>query len=87
MFAASHENEPTMSLHPKLRQRAAQGKPVRVAWTPEQPAARSLDAAIKAGTTHIGEDSQALASHPQIDVIVECAGHPIGGLPLRRRTT
>lgn len=55
---------------------------MRVAWTPEQPAARSLDAAIKEGTTHIGEDSQALASHPQIDVIVECGGHPIGGLPL-----
>ena len=87
-----------MSLHSKLQQRAAQGKPVRVGligagkfgsmylaqvprtpgvhlvgiadlspdaarsnlarvgWKPEQSAARSLDAAIKEGTTHIGED-------------------------------
>lgn len=111
-----------MSLHSKLQQRAAQGKPVRVGligagkfgsmylaqvprtpgvhlvgiadlfpdaartnlarvgWKPEQSAARSIDAAIKEGTTHVGQDWQALVRHPAIDVIVECTGHPIAAV-------
>ncbi|NKE67543.1 flagellar biosynthesis protein FlgA [Ramlibacter sp. RBP-2] len=111
-----------MSLHSKLQQRAAQGKPVRVGligagkfgsmylaqvprtpgvhlvgiadlapdaartnlarvgWKAEQSAARSLDAAITEGTTHVGEDWQALVRHPAIDVIVECTGHPIAAV-------
>jgi predicted homoserine dehydrogenase-like protein len=111
-----------MSLHSKLQQRAAQGKPVRVGligagkfgsmylaqiprtpgvhlvgiadlspdgarsnlarvgWKPEQSAARSLDAAIKEGTTHIGDGWQALVRHPAIDVIAECTGHPIAAV-------
>jgi predicted homoserine dehydrogenase-like protein len=112
----------TMSLHTKLQQRAAEGKPVRVGligagkfgsmylaqiprtpgvhlvgiadlspdsaranlarvgWKPEQSAARSLDAAIKEGTTHVGQDWQALVRHPAIDIIVECTGHPIAAV-------
>ena len=31
-------------------------------------------------TTHIGDDWQALVSHPAIDVIVECTGHPIAAV-------
>lgn len=111
-----------MSLHSKLQQRAAQGKPVRVGligagkfgsmylaqvprtpgvhlagiadlspdaartnlarvgWKAEQSAAGSLDAAITEGTTHVGEDWQALVRHPAIDVIVECTGHPIAAV-------
>ncbi len=111
-----------MSLHSKLQQRAAEGKPVRVGligagkfgsmylaqvprtpgvhlagiadlspdaartnlarvgWKAQQSAARSLDAAIKEGTTHIGEDWQALVRHPAIDLIVECTGHPIAAV-------
>ena len=49
----------------------------RVGWKPEQSQAASLDAALKDGTTHIGEDWQALVRHPGIDLIVECTGHPI----------
>jgi predicted homoserine dehydrogenase-like protein len=49
----------------------------RVGWQPERTQAASLDAAIQAGATHIGEDWQALVRHPGIDVIVECTGHPI----------
>ncbi|MEO8923291.1 MAG: Gfo/Idh/MocA family oxidoreductase, partial [Caldimonas sp.] len=52
----------------------------RVGWKDEQTRAASLDAALKAGTTHIGEDWQALVSHPAIDVIVECTGHPIAAV-------
>ena len=32
------------------------------------------------GTTHIGDDWQALVAHPAIDVIVECTGHPIAAV-------
>ncbi len=52
----------------------------RVGWKVEQTQAPSLDAAIKAGTTHIGEDWRALTQHPAIDVIVECTGHPIAAV-------
>jgi predicted homoserine dehydrogenase-like protein len=111
-----------MSLHHRLQQRAAAGKPVRVGligagkfgsmylaqvprtpgvhlagiadlspdgaranlarvgWKPGQVQASSLDAALKSGTTHIGEDWQALVRHPEIDVIVECTGHPIAAV-------
>jgi predicted homoserine dehydrogenase-like protein len=52
----------------------------RVGWQDEQSNARSLDDAIKTGQTHISEDWQALVSHPAIDVIVECTGHPIAAV-------
>src|SRR5436190_4673961 len=39
----------------------------RVGWKPEQISAASLDAAIKSGATHIGEDWRALVRHPAID--------------------
>ena len=52
----------------------------RVGWEAQRMLAASLDAAIKAGTTHIGEDWRALVSHPAIDVIVECTGHPIAAV-------
>jgi predicted homoserine dehydrogenase-like protein len=52
----------------------------RVGWKVEQTNAKSLDDAIKTGQTHISEDWQALVSHPAIDVIVECTGHPIAAV-------
>jgi predicted homoserine dehydrogenase-like protein len=52
----------------------------RVGWKDEQSSAKSLDDAIKTGQTHISEDWQALVSHPAIDVIVECTGHPIAAV-------
>jgi predicted homoserine dehydrogenase-like protein len=52
----------------------------RVGWEAQRMQAVSLDAAIKAGSTHIGEDWRALVSHPAIDVIVECTGHPIAAV-------
>ena len=52
----------------------------RVGWKAQQASAASLDAAVKAGTTHISEDWQALVRHPAIDVIVECTGHPIAAV-------
>ncbi len=52
----------------------------RVGWKDEQSNAKSLDDAIKTGQTNISEDWQALVSHPAIDVIVECTGHPIAAV-------
>jgi predicted homoserine dehydrogenase-like protein len=53
----------------------------RVGWPAARGDAASLDAAIAGGeATHIGEDWQALVSHPAIDVIVECTGHPIAAV-------
>ena len=52
----------------------------RVGWQSERMQARSLDDAVKSGTTHIGEDWQALVRHPAIDVVVECTGHPIAAV-------
>lgn len=52
----------------------------RVGWSPERCAAASLEAALKDGNTHIGDDWQALVKHPAIDVIVECTGHPIAAV-------
>ena len=111
-----------MSLFAKLQQRAAAGRPVRVAligagkfgsmylaqiprtpgvhlvaiadlspdgaranlarvgWPAAQMAASSIDHAIASGATHIGEDWQALVRHPQVDVVVECTGHPIAAV-------
>ncbi len=52
----------------------------RVGWKDEQSNAPSLDQAIKTGQTHISENWEALVSHPTIDVIVECTGHPIAAV-------
>ncbi len=52
----------------------------RVGWDAQRTQATSLDAAVKAGTTHIGEDWRALVSHPAVDVVVECTGHPIAAV-------
>ena len=50
------------------------------AGTPTRIQAPSLDAAIKDGRTHVGDDWQALVRHPAIDVVVECTGHPIAAV-------
>jgi predicted homoserine dehydrogenase-like protein len=58
----------------------AQANLARVGWKPAQSQATSLDDAMEKGTTHIGEDWQALVRHPEIDVIVECTGNPIAAV-------
>ena len=52
----------------------------RVGWEAERIQAPSLDAALKDGRTHVGDDWGALVRHPAIDVIVECTGHPIAAV-------
>jgi predicted homoserine dehydrogenase-like protein len=52
----------------------------RVGWKPERFAATSLEQAITRRTTHVGDDWRALVAHPQIDIVVECTGHPIAAV-------
>jgi predicted homoserine dehydrogenase-like protein len=52
----------------------------RVGWTAECSSATSIDDAVKKGSTHVGTDWRALVSHPAIDVVVECTGHPIAAV-------
>ncbi len=52
----------------------------RVGWDPQRTQAASIDEALKSGSTHVGEDWQALVRHPGIDVVVECTGHPIAAV-------
>jgi predicted homoserine dehydrogenase-like protein len=55
---------------------AAKENLARVGWDAERYAAGSLDKALKENRTHVGEDWQALVSHPQIDIVVESTGNP-----------
>jgi predicted homoserine dehydrogenase-like protein len=59
---------------------AARTNLARVGWKPSAPQAASLEAAIKAGTTHDGRRLAGAGAHPQIDIIVECTGHPIAAV-------
>ena len=52
----------------------------RVGWPAERARAASIDEALKHGSTHVGDDWQALVRHPAIDVVVECTGHPIAAV-------
>ncbi|MBI3368426.1 MAG: Gfo/Idh/MocA family oxidoreductase, partial [Burkholderiales bacterium] len=52
----------------------------RVGWAEARTQAASIDQAIKLGNTHVGDDWQALVSHPAIDVIVESTGNPVAAV-------
>jgi predicted homoserine dehydrogenase-like protein len=59
---------------------AARANLKRVGWAEERCAAPSLDAALKDGRTHVGDDWQALVAHPAIDIVVECTGNPVAAV-------
>lgn len=52
----------------------------RVGWEAQRVQAVSLDAALREGSTHVGDDWQALVRHPAIDVVVECTGSPVAAV-------
>lgn len=51
-----------------------------VGWSAEKYAATSLDDAVKTGTSFVGDDWQALVSHPAINMIIECTGDPVAAV-------
>ena len=63
-----------------LQPGAARANLARVGWPEQQISAGSLDDAVRNGTTHVGQDWQALVAHAAIDVVVECTGHPIAAV-------
>lgn len=52
----------------------------RVGWNVQRLQADSLDAALRDGSTHVGDDWRALVGHPAVDIVVECTGHPIAAV-------
>lgn len=60
-----------------LNPEAARRNLERVGWEPARAQAAGIDAALKDGSTHVGDDWQALVRHPAIDIVVECTGSPV----------
>src|SRR3984893_12287160 len=62
----------------------------RIGWAPERFGAASLDDALGHGTTHVGDDWQALLHHPAIDVVAgsadttAAAAHCLAGVRPRK---
>ncbi len=56
---------------------AARASLARVGWDAARLDTPSLDAALRAGRTHVGDDWQALVRHAAIEVVVECTGSPV----------
>lgn len=52
----------------------------RVGWSAERLGAKSLDDAIRQGTTHVGDDWRAMTAHQAIDIVIECTGNPIAAV-------
>jgi predicted homoserine dehydrogenase-like protein len=52
----------------------------RVGWAPERSAAASLAAALRDGTTHVGDDAAALIAAPGLDVVIDATGSPAAGI-------
>jgi predicted homoserine dehydrogenase-like protein len=48
----------------------------RVGWPKERSSAASIDDAMKTNGTHVGDDWEALVSHPEIEIVIECTGNP-----------
>lgn len=48
----------------------------RIGWDAGRAQARSIDEALRMGTTHVGDDWHALVAHPAVDIVIECTGNP-----------
>ncbi|MEZ5853356.1 MAG: Gfo/Idh/MocA family oxidoreductase [Hyphomicrobiaceae bacterium] len=59
-----------------LNPSAARSNMALVGWPEDRYAAASLDDAAKSGKTFVGDDWRKLVSHPGIDIVIECTGHP-----------
>jgi predicted homoserine dehydrogenase-like protein len=52
----------------------------RVGWAPQRYAARSLDAAVKDGTTFVTDDVAKAIAHPATEVVIDSTGSPAAGI-------
>ena len=51
-----------------------------VGWEAERYGARDLDEAARTGGTHVGEDWRALATHPEVEILIEATGDPVAAV-------
>ena len=63
-----------------LNPAAAKSNLELVGWDSARYNADSLDAAARDGTTHVGDDWQALVAHPAVEIIIECTGNPMAAV-------
>src|SRR3954471_14551430 len=52
----------------------------RVGWEEQRYAARSLDEAVKQGSTCVTDDALAAIAHPATEVVIDATGHPAAGI-------
>ncbi len=82
MYLAQVPNTPGVHLAgiADLQPQNARANLTRVGWKAESYAAASLNEALERRTTHLGEDWQALVSHPAIDIVIEASGNPLAAV-------
>jgi len=49
-------------------------------WSEEAFDANSLDDAARSGKTFVGDDWQALVTHPAVEITIECTGNPVAAV-------
>jgi predicted homoserine dehydrogenase-like protein len=59
---------------------AARTNLARVGWEAQRTQATSMENAIATGATFITDNWETLCTHPSIDIVVECTGHPIAAV-------
>ncbi len=69
-----------MSASPTSIRRAPKSQLTLARWPKEQFSAKSIDDAIKAGSTIITDNADSLITHPGIEVIIEATGDPGAGI-------
>ena len=52
----------------------------RIGWEPERYAAASFADALKAGSTHVTDDAEALIAADGLDVVIDATGSPAAGI-------
>jgi len=65
-----------VDLHPDV----AKSNMKLVGWDEAAYAAQSLDDAAQSGATFVGDNWEALVTHPDIEIIVECTGNPLAAV-------
>jgi predicted homoserine dehydrogenase-like protein len=82
MYLAQVPNTPGVHLAgiADLQPQNARANLTRVGWKAGSYAAASLNEALERRTTHLGEDWQALVSHPAIEIVIEATGNPVAAV-------
>src|SRR5574338_690686 len=69
-----------MNLHRMLRQRADEGRLLRIGWPAASLGSRSLAEAARKGTTRLRDDAQALIASDEVEIVIDATGDPAAGI-------